>query len=337
MSDSESTAPADPQAYVEQVMAEIAEEVRLRRASGDLPPKLERELDELFLAHSPVAGRGGDLGDALRMVDAATFIDPVVPVESERAAGAAVKKGMRSLLLWYVGWVTHQMSQSASAVSRALHIVNDRLQELERQVEVQRVPGAGVVDFPALHRPDAWWVDPAVDAVAKAPGRILHAACGDGWLVRRIVAAGGDAYGVDPRSQVVDTVELGTVDLRDERVEEHLRAVAAAGLGGVVLSGIVDGMAGGERTQLLSLVAARLAPGGTLVVHSVGRDAWKADSAPPEADLAPGRPLRPETWTTLLEHDGYESVAARQGSGGEDFLVTAVRTSVTSPYSSPRR
>jgi hypothetical protein len=39
----------------------------------------------------------------------------------------------------------------------------------------------------------------------------------------------------------------------------------------------------------------------------------------------------------LLEHDGYESVAALQGSGGEDFLVTAVRTSVTSLYSSPQR
>ncbi len=78
-------------------MAEIEEEVRLRRASGDLPPKLERELDELFLAHSPVAGRGGDLTEALRMVDAATFVDPVVPVDSQRAAGAAVKKGMRTL------------------------------------------------------------------------------------------------------------------------------------------------------------------------------------------------------------------------------------------------
>src|SRR5580692_5287603 len=71
----------DPRAYVAQVMSEIEDEVRLRRASGDLPPKLERELDELFLAHSPVAGRGGDLTDALRMVDAATFVDPVVPVD----------------------------------------------------------------------------------------------------------------------------------------------------------------------------------------------------------------------------------------------------------------
>src|ERR1700683_4187153 len=118
MADTEVTPPEDPQAYVEQVMAEIAEEVRLRRASGDLPPKLERELDELFLAHSPVAGRGGDLTEALRMVDAATFVDPVVPVASERAAGAVVKKGMRSVLLWYVGWITHPGSQFASAASR---------------------------------------------------------------------------------------------------------------------------------------------------------------------------------------------------------------------------
>src|ERR1700685_2107744 len=162
MTDTEATLPEDPQAYVEQVMAEIAEEVRLRRASGDLPPKLERELAELFLAHSPVAGRGGDLGDALRMVDAATFIDPVVPVASERAAGAVVKKGMRTLLLWYVGWITHQVSQFASAVSRTLHIVEGRLKELERQVEVQRVPAAGVVEIPALQGAGTWWAAPAV-------------------------------------------------------------------------------------------------------------------------------------------------------------------------------
>jgi hypothetical protein len=336
MSDTEETPPADPQAYVTQVMAEIAEEVRLRRASGDLPPKLERELDELFLAHSPVAGRGGDLGDALRMVDAATFIDPVVPVDSERAAGAVVKKGMRSLLLWYVGWLTHQMSQSASAVSRALHIVDDRLQNLERQVEGQRVPAAGVVEFPALQHAGAWWVEPAVAAVAKAPGRILHAACGDGWLVRRILAAGGDAYGVDPRSRAVDAADLGTLDLRGEPVGEHLRAVAAAGLGAVVLSATVDGMGGAERGQLLTAIGTRLAPGGTLVVHSVTRQAWEAADAPPEADLAAGRPLRPETWCSLLEQSGYEAVV-QSGPGGADFLVTAVRAAITSPYAPAER
>jgi hypothetical protein len=331
MSDTGVTLPDDPQAYVEQVMAEIAEEVRLRRASGDLPPKLERELDELFLAHSPVAGRGGDLGDALRMVDAATFIDPVVPVASERAAGAAVKKGMRSLLLWYVGWLTHQMSQSASAVSRALHIVADRLQELERQVEGQRVPAAGVVEFPGLQRADAWWVEPAVVAATKTPGRILHAACGDGWLVRRVVAAGGDAYGVDPRASTMDAAELGALDLRSEPVGAHLRAVAGAGLSAVVLSSTVEGMAAAERSQLLAAIGTSLAPGGTLVIHSVSRQAWEAEEAPPETDLAAGRPLRPEAWRILLEQSGYEATA-QTGPDGADYLVTAVRSAIASPY-----
>jgi hypothetical protein len=328
MSETEDTLSADPQAYIQQVMAEIAEEVRLRRASGDLPPRLERELDELFLAHSPIGVRGGDLGEALRQVDAATFIDPVVPVESERAAGAVVKKGMRSMLLWYVGWITHQMSQSASAVSRALHIVDERLKELERQMEAQRVPDASVVEFPTSAGPGAWWTETAVAAVAKVPGRVLHAASGDGWLVRRINEAGGDAYGVDPRSPVVDPAELGVLDLRGEGLAEHLRAVAAAGLGGMVLSGIVEGLSGGERTHLLTAVGTKLAPGGALVIHSVNRQAWDAADAPVEADLAAGHPLRAGTWCRLLERAGYTAVA-QEGPDGSDYLVTAVRAGVT--------
>jgi hypothetical protein len=323
-------APPDPQAYVAQVMAEIEEEVRLRRSSGDIPPKLERELDELFLAHSPVAGRGGDLTEALRMVDAATFVDPVVPVESERAAGAVVKKGMRTVLLWYVGWITHQVSQFASAVSRTLHIVEGRLKELERTVEVQRVPGAGVVEMPSVQGADAWWVGPAVDAVASVPGRIVHAASGDGWLVRLIIAAGGDAYGVDPRTDLVEQGMLTVSDLRGEDLADHLRAVAPAGLGAIVLSGVVDGMAGGERTQLLHLIAGTLAPGGVVVLHSASRSAWDADDAPFEADLAPGRPLRATTWQHLLVQNGYQATVA-EGPGGADYLVIAVKATVPPP------
>ncbi len=334
--ESDPEVPGDAQAYVAQVMAEIAEEVRLRRTSGDLPPALERELDELFLAHSPVAGRGGDLAEALRMVDAATFIDPVVPVESERAIGGVVKKGMRSLLLWYVGWITHQMSQSASAVSRALHVVDDRLGELRSQLDSQRVPPAPVVEFPGVCGSDSWWAQSAVAAVAKSPGRILHAACGDGWLVRSIAAAGGDVYGVDPRSPIVEAATLGVLDLRAEALADHLRAVAPAGLGAVVLSGIVDGMSVAERTHLLHLVGNTLAPGGTMVLHSVSRETWESSDAPVQADLAPGRPLRPESWCRLLELEGYE-VTVESGPDGRDFLVVAVRSALAVDADPPAR
>jgi hypothetical protein len=327
MSETETAAVPDPQAYLAQVMAEIEEDVRVRRATGDLPPKLERELDELFLAHSPVAGRGGDLTEALRMVDAATFVDPVVPVGSNRAAGAVVKKGMRSLLLWYVGWITHQVSQFASAVSRTLHIVEGRLKELERRVEVQRVPNAGVIEFPALHGPEAWWVPAVVEAVAGVPGRIVHSACGDGWLVQRMVAAGGDAYGVDPRPSLIERGVLGTTDLRGEDLADHLRAVSSAGLSAIVLTGVVDGMGSGEREQLLHLIATTLAPGGVLVLHSVSPARWTAPDAPFEADLAPGHPLRAQTWQHLLAGRGYAATAT-EGPDGADYVVTAVRATV---------
>ncbi len=71
-------------------------------------------------------------------------------------------------------------------------------------------------------------------------------------------------------------------------------------------------------------------------MHSVSRDAWEGPTAPPEADLSPGRPLRPETWCHLLEEGGYEAVA-QPGPGGGDFLVTAVRSSITAPYPLPER
>jgi len=310
-------------AYLAQVMIEIDDEVRRRRASGDLPARVERELDELFLEHSPVAGRGGGLGEALRMVDAAAFIDPVVPVGSNKSGGAAVKKGLRSLNLWYIGYVTHQVSQFASAVSRSLHLLDDRVAELRRQLDAQEVPAAPVV---VVSEDGAWWAADAAKALAGAPGRVLHTACGDGWLVRSLAGDGIDAYGVDPRPGKTDDAEAvggGGGDLREEGVLDHLGAVESGALGGVVLDGVVDGMSHGERQQLLRLLGDRLAPDGVLVVHSLTPAAWDADDAPPEADLAPGRPLRPATWSHLLGTLGY-SVTVHPGSSATDYLVVAV-------------
>lgn len=314
---------AADRAYLAQVMAEIDAEVARKRASGDLPARLERELDELFLEHSPLSGRGGGLGESLRMVDAAAFIDPVVPIGSNKSGGALVKKGLRTLNLWYIGYVTHQVSQFAAAVSRSLHLLDDRVGELGRQLDAQQVAPSSVVEAAWAVGPDAWWVDGAVRALAAARGRVLHAASGDGWLVRRLIAAGVDAYGVDPRPGPVDRGELDGTDLREEGAIEHLRAVEPAALAGVVLSGVVDPMTHGERDQLLGVLCDRLAPDATLVVHSLSLAGWASAEAPPEADLASGRPLRPGTWVHLLGSLGFEA-SVTEGPSGADYLVTAV-------------
>jgi hypothetical protein len=310
-------------AYLDSVMAEIDEEVRRRRASGDLPVRVERELDELFLEFSPVAGRGGSLAEALRLVDGAAYIDPVVPVESNQPGGAAVKKGLRQLSLWYMGYVTHQVSQFAAAVSRALHLLEDQVADLQRQVERQQVAPAPVVELPWAHGADSWWVPEAVAAFAGCRGRVLHAASGDGWLVRRLSAEGVDAFGVDPRPGRADQAEVEGTDLREEPLDEHLRATESAALGGLVLSGLVDGVSAGEREQLLALVLDRLSPDAALVVHSISPAGWAADEVPPEVDLAPGRPLRAATWSAVLGAAGYR-VSVHAGPTGADYLVVAV-------------
>jgi SAM-dependent methyltransferase len=318
------TAP-DGDAFLTQVMADIDREVRRRRASGDLPVRVERELDQLFLEFSPLSGRDGRLTDALRLVDAAAFVDPVVPVGSRQPGGAAIKKTIRSMVLWYMGFVVHQVNQFASAVSRALHATDEQLGDLRRQLDSQRVPPTMVVEVPSVHHGDAWWVGPSVAAFGGAPGRVLHAAAGDGWLVARLAERGVDAYGIDPRPGAVDAAVLGGADLREEPVVEHLRAVESAGLGGLVLSGVVDGMTAAERERLLDLVADVLTPGGTLVVHSLTPAAWQAEDAPVAADLSSGRPLRPRTWSHVLAAMGF-AVAVHEAPdpGSGDYLVVAV-------------
>ncbi len=301
--------------YLRQVMAEIDEEVRRRR--GEVPLQLERELDELFLEHAPVSARAGDLKDALALVDQAAFIDPVVPVTSRRPAGSAIKKGLRSLSLWYMGWVTHQVSQFGAAASRALHAVDAQLEDLQA-----RVPPASPTLVLDLEPADAWWTARAVDALRGARGRVLHIACGDGWLVSRLSAAGVDAYGVDPRPNVVDDAELDGADLRQEEPLEHLRAVGRASLGGIVVSGIVEAMEPARRDELVRTAADRLAAHGVLVVHSLSPAAWFAHDAPVESDLSTGRPLRPRTWAHLL---ATWAVEVSEGPGGADYAVVARR------------
>ena len=94
-----------------------------------------------------------------------------------------------------------------------------------------------------------------------------------------------------------------------------------------MLSGTVDGMAGGERTQLLSLVAGRLAPGGTLVVHSVSREAW--DDA---RRAARGRPRARTAAASRHVVPGSSSTAATSRS--PPGRVPGARTS-SSPRSAP--
>ena len=309
--------------YLAGVMAEIDTEVRRRRASGDLPAGLERELDELFLEFSPVGLQGkARLRENLALVDAAAYVDISVPVESQKKVGVYVKRLIRKSMGWYIGFIVHQIVKSAWAVSRMLHLVVDHIEDLETSIDDIRIPELPATAVPQEDAGTAWWAPDTVAALAGTTGRVLHAECGNGSLVQQLVDAGVDAYGVDPAEPVIESAVERGLDVRAESALGHLEVVADGALSGLVLSGSVQWLHPNERDRLVRLAASRLDVDGILVLHSATPETWAAGTSHVLADLAPGRPLHAETWSHLLVGQGFRPTGLT--SGGEDHRIAPV-------------
>jgi len=309
--------------YLDEVMAEIDAEVRRRRASGDLPAGLERELDELFLEFSPVGMQGrARLRETLSLVDGSAYVDIAVPTASNKAVGSYVKRAIRKGLGWYMNFVVAQIVKFAWSVSRMFHVVVDHIEELEATVEAHRSPDLPMAVVPEAHTGATWWASPAAEALAGVSDRVVVGDCGDGSLVEALIAAGVDAYGVDPSDRALEpALDRGT-DVRAEWVLDHLEVVAGEALGGIVLTGSVQWLRPNEREHLLELISTRVTIGGVVVLHSATPESWSTSVSPLVRDLAPGRPLHAETWSHLLASRGF-AVAATV-AGGDDRSIAHV-------------
>jgi SAM-dependent methyltransferase len=309
--------------YLAEVMADIDAEVKRRRASGDLPAGLERELDELFLEFSPVGMQGkARLRETLALVDGSAYMDTAVPVASNKAVGVYIKRFIRKSTRWYLDFLVHQIVRFAWSVSRMLHLVVDHIDDLETTVDSLRPPELPESAIPILDAGTAWWASTAIDSVRGVGGRVLHAECGNGSLVEALVGAGIDAYGVEPSEATVEPgIERG-LDVRAESVLDHLQVVSEEALGAIILSGSVQWLHAHDRDRLARLAASRLAVGGVLVLQSATPEAWLRSAPALVTDLAPGRPLHATTWSHLLTGYGVRVVAVH--SGGEDRRLSKV-------------
>ena len=314
---------ADRVRYLDEVMAEIDAEVRRRRASGDLPAGLERELDELFLEFSPVGLQGrARLRETLSLVDGSAYVDIAVPTASNKAVGSYIKRLMRKGLGWYMNFIVTQIVKFAWSVSRMFHVVVDHIEDLEAAVEAHRSPDLPASVAPSASDGGSWWAAAAVEALAGVTERVVVADCGDASLVEALLVAGVDAYGVDPSDLALEPALDRGVDVRAEPALDHLEVVADEALGGIVLTGSVQWLRPNERERVLDLVSSRLAVDGTFVLHSASPAAWAASAPPVVRDLAPGHPLHPETWAHLLGGRGF--VVTATVTGGDDRRLAHV-------------
>jgi len=291
---------------LQRIRREIEAEVRARRAAGDYPPGFSRELDELFARFSPPEA-SDDFDAALERAEEAISMELVIPTASNKPGVGLFKRVLAKLLGWYHVFVVQQVSALGAAITHALRLLGNRVDELERtsgHAERARAEGARV----RAERDDTTWDVAIARALAGRGGRVAVCESGDGVLLATLSREGIDAYGVEPRFDIADAAIATGLEVRVDDVIGHLRSVAPGDLDGVVLRACIERLPVGEAIDLLDLAVSRLAPGGSLVVASVAPAAWGRGRTEVEADLAPGRPLHAATWAELLHTRDFDDI-----------------------------
>jgi hypothetical protein len=306
----------------QQVLREIDEEVRTRRASGDFPSDMERELDLVFARFAPVTVNGDDLPALLEAAERTSLVNANPPTSARLLPVSVLKKVEHKLLGWFFRYVAQQVTAFGGIVNQVLRLLSRRLEAVEAMVPGANAEVAELARRSTRPATAGGLTDQVVAHVAGARGRVLVAEAGDGDLLRACAAGGVDAYGIDARTDRAESLALSGLEVRDDDSLDHLRVTDEGTLAGVVLVGVVDRAPLGTKVALLAAAARALAPGGRIAVVGTDPAAWGA-ADPVEADLAPGRPLHAETWAHLLAEHGFSDVRTAAADGRA--LVTAAR------------
>jgi hypothetical protein len=286
------------------LLAEIGEDVRAKRASGDLPAGLERELDEAFAKHAPAGALDDQVDQVLRRLESSAHITSHVPTGSNVPGGAQVKLLILRAIGWCLAWLAGQTSTFAGLTARVLRILDERVTALETSVglpdpgTVARLAGPGPID--------ATGAGDALTALLEGcpAGRVLVARGGDGTLCRALIATGHDAYLVEADPDAAfEAASLG-VDARPGTAAGHLRRLPPSSLAAAVLIGDVDTLPVAARLEIVRLASAALKPGGTIAVLAADAATWGTGATAVAADLAAAPPWQPLTWAAVLADAG---------------------------------
>src|SRR5688572_14540050 len=116
---------------LQQLLREIDEEVRARRAAGDFPPGMERELDLVFARFAPPTVSGDDLDGLLEAADRTSYIDHHPPTGSRFPPVSLLKRIEWKFLGWFFRFITQQVTAFAGIVVQSLRLIGRRLEALE--------------------------------------------------------------------------------------------------------------------------------------------------------------------------------------------------------------
>ena len=153
------------------LMVEIEDEVRAKRASGELPADLERELDLVFARFAPAGSLDGNFDQLMERAEQQAFIDLLAPNESARKGVPQVKRVVQKTVRWYLRYVVDQITGFSHTMTKAVRQLGDRVERVEQLSASQEELDAAIARFGLSV--DLEWHLPIVGAMKKSSGRVL--------------------------------------------------------------------------------------------------------------------------------------------------------------------
>jgi O-antigen chain-terminating methyltransferase len=137
---------------------------------------------------------------------------------------------------------------------------------------------------------------------------LLDLGCGRGEFLDLCRAAGLPARGVDVNPAMVAFCrELG-LDVAEADGLTYLRALPRGGLGGILLSQLIEHLSLDQLTELVALCAEKLAPGGVLIAETVNPQTLSTFAGAFYVDLTHNKPVHPEAARFLWRWAGLGEV-----------------------------
>ena len=302
--------------------------LRSRPGMAALAQTIRTAEDASQISAAPVPGSASASAPRLARRLAQTLVGRYASLQAERTTLIAerttrfAEASVRSL-----GQIADNLEAQAERVDALAERVDALIEELQaaRPASPSAPPRLDAAGGGRDTPPEPELLTVAAERLAAAQGRILHADCGRGGTVAQLMAAGLDAYGTDPSGELVDEPAVAGLDLVQAEAIGHLQGAESASLGGSLLSGCVDRLTPGDARRLAFLLSTRVAPGGPVALIATQPASWHERSSPVERDLAPGRPLHPETWCYLLGEYGFGQLEAITPDELGAFVVSARR------------
>ncbi len=143
---------------------------------------------------------------------------------------------------------------------------------------------------------------------ARPETPVLDLGCGRGEFLEACRAAGIPARGVDLNPAMVAACREMGLDVAEGDALEHLRGLPEASLGGILMAQVIEHLTSDQLTELVSLCAGKLAPGGVLIAETINPQCLMTFAGAFYLDLTHQKPIHPEATRFLWQWAGLEKV-----------------------------